>query len=55
MNKNIKLSSKITLGFDLLILLGSCLGGLKIVNVKKVEGQSVMWTHEYVPEFDFNA
>jgi len=52
MFKNMKLGTKIALGFGLLILLACTLGGLAVFNMKNVEGQSTTLAFEYVPEVE---
>ena len=52
MFKNMKLGTKIALGFGLLIVLACTLGGLAVFNMKTVEGQSTMLAYEYVPEVE---
>lgn len=50
--KNLSLGLKITLGFALLIIIAGSLGLMAIWNMNKVETQSRMLAHEYVPEVD---
>jgi methyl-accepting chemotaxis protein len=52
MFKNMKLGTKIALGFGLLIVLACMLGGLAILNMKKAQNQSNILAYEYVPEVD---
>jgi len=48
--KNMKLGLKIGMGFGILILIACILGGLAVVNMKSVEGDSIRLASEYVPE-----
>ncbi len=48
--KNLKLGIKISVGFGLLILIACVLGGLAVVNMRSVEGESTRLAKEYVPE-----
>ncbi len=50
--KNLSLGLKIASGFALLILIAGALGLMAIWNMNKVEKQSTMLAHEYVPEVD---
>jgi len=52
MFKNMKLGTKIALGFGLLIVLTCLLGGLAVINMKKAQAQSNLLAYEYVPEVD---
>ncbi len=52
MFKKLKLGVKIGGGFGILLMLAILLGSLAIVNMDKVETQSVMLENEYVPEVD---
>ena len=52
MFKNMKLGTKIALGFGLLIALACTLGGLAVFNMKNVEKQSHMLAYEYAPEVE---
>ena len=52
MFKNMKLGTKIGVGFGLLILIACTLGGLAVYNMSKVKGQSTVLANEYVPEVD---
>ncbi len=52
MFKQLKLGVKIGGGFGILLVLAIFLGILAIVNMDKVEAQSVMLEREYVPEVD---
>ena len=48
--KNLKLGIKISVGFGLLILIACVLGGLAVVNMRSVEGESTRLAKEFVPE-----
>ncbi len=48
--KHLSLGLKITLGFALLIVIAGILGMMAIWNMSRVETQSTMLAHEYVPE-----
>jgi methyl-accepting chemotaxis protein len=48
--KNLKLGIKISVGFGLLILIACVLGGLAVVNMHSVEGESTRLAKEFVPE-----
>jgi methyl-accepting chemotaxis protein len=48
--KNMKLGTKIMLGFCTLVVLTMALGGMGIVRMKGVEGDAVKLAKEYVPE-----
>ena len=50
MFKNMKLGIKISFGFGILIVIMSILGCLAIFNMTKVNNQSSILAHEYVPE-----
>ncbi|HNQ23280.1 MAG TPA: methyl-accepting chemotaxis protein [Phycisphaerae bacterium] len=50
MLKNMKLATKIAVGFGGLIVISIAVGCIAIWNMKNVEGQSVMLANEYVPE-----
>jgi methyl-accepting chemotaxis protein len=50
MFQNLKLSSKIILGFAALIAITAILGGIATVNMLTVKGKSTMLAEEYVPE-----
>ena len=50
MFKNMKLGTRIALGFGLLIVIACLLGALAIFNMKKVERESTVLANEYVPE-----
>ncbi|WP_462320971.1 hypothetical protein [Halochromatium sp.] len=52
MFQDLKLSSKIILGFAALIAITAVLGGIATFNMLTVRGQSVMLTEEYVPEVE---
>ena len=52
MFKNLKLATKIGLGFSLLILIACLLGVLSIFNMKRVEVESKKLAQEYVPEVE---
>ncbi|MBK5938001.1 HAMP domain-containing methyl-accepting chemotaxis protein [Halochromatium roseum] len=52
MFQNLKLSSKIILGFAALIAITAVLGGIATVNMLNVKSQSAMLAEEYVPEVD---
>lgn len=49
--KNIKLGMKLGLGFGLLIIIMLALGGLAIMNMMNVSGDSDRLANEYVPEW----
>ncbi|MEN6334111.1 MAG: MCP four helix bundle domain-containing protein, partial [Phycisphaerales bacterium] len=55
MFKNMKLGTKIGLGFGVLITLACLLGGLAIMNMKKAQAQSNMLAYEYIPEVDLGG
>ncbi len=48
--KNLKLGVKIGVGFGLLILIACILGGMAVVNMRSVEGESTRLAKEFVPE-----
>ncbi|MYL82896.1 HAMP domain-containing protein [Desulfovibrio aerotolerans] len=48
--KNMKLGVKISIGFGLLIAIACLLGGMAVVNMNSVEGQSTRLVKEYIPE-----
>jgi methyl-accepting chemotaxis protein len=48
--KNLKLAVKLGLGFGALVLISAVLGGVAIVSMKGVEGDSTRLAQEYVPE-----
>ncbi len=50
MFKNLKLGMKLGLGFGLLIVIASALGGMAVFNMKTVQGGADQLAHEYVPE-----
>ncbi|WP_300156193.1 methyl-accepting chemotaxis protein [Solidesulfovibrio sp.] len=50
--KNLKLGIKISVGFGLLILIACVLGGLAVVNMHSVEGESTRLAKEFVPELN---
>ncbi|GFM36864.1 methyl-accepting chemotaxis protein [Desulfovibrio psychrotolerans] len=50
MLQNLKLGMKIGGGFGVLILIACALGGVAILNMKTVEGESEKLAHEYIPE-----
>ncbi len=52
MFKNMKLGTKIGIGFGLLILIACTLGGLAVYNMGRVQSQSTVLANEYVPEVD---
>ncbi len=52
MLNKVKLAVKIAIGFGTLILIACALGGIGTVQMKGVEGESVMLANEYVPEVD---
>ncbi len=48
----LKLATKISLGFGALIVIAMILGGVAVVNMLTVKGKSTMLAKEYVPEVD---
>lgn len=52
MFQNLKLSSKIILGFAALIAITAVLGGIATVNMMTVKNKSAMLAQEYVPEVE---
>jgi methyl-accepting chemotaxis protein len=50
MFKNMKLGTKIMVGFGVMIVIAVALGGLAVVKMKGVVGDSVMLAEEYAPE-----
>ena len=48
--KNLKLGVKISIGFGLLIAIACALGGMAVLNMRGVEGQSTRLVQEYIPE-----
>jgi methyl-accepting chemotaxis protein len=50
MFKNLKLGTKLGAGFGILILIAMILGGIAVVKMKGVEGDSQKLSQEYVPE-----
>ncbi|NEX17155.1 MAG: methyl-accepting chemotaxis protein [Halochromatium sp.] len=52
MFQNLKLSSKIILGFAALIAITALLGGIATINMLTVKSKSVMLAEEYVPEVE---
>ena len=50
--RQMKLGTKIVLGFSILILIALFLGGMAVYQMKNVEGDSVMLANEYIPEVD---
>ncbi len=48
--KNMKLGVKISIGFGLLILIACVLGGMAVVNMRAIEGDSTRLAKEFVPE-----
>ena len=50
--KNMRLGTKIGVGFGLLIVIAIALGGLAVYNMKNVAGESAKLAKEYVPEVD---
>ncbi len=50
MFKNLKLGTKLGAGFGMLILIAMILGGIAVVKMKAVEGDSNKLSQEYVPE-----
>jgi methyl-accepting chemotaxis protein len=47
-----KLGVKISIGFGLLILIACALGGMAVINMRGVEGESTRLAKEYVPEIN---
>jgi len=52
MFKNMKLGTKMGVGFGILIVIACALGGLAIKNMKSIEGQSTILSDEYVHEVE---
>ncbi|MBF0378981.1 MAG: MCP four helix bundle domain-containing protein [Desulfamplus sp.] len=52
MFSNMKLGTKIGLGFGSLIVIAMLLGGMSVVNMRGVSGESTKLANEYVPEVD---
>ncbi|MBF0303699.1 MAG: MCP four helix bundle domain-containing protein, partial [Desulfamplus sp.] len=50
MFKNMKLGTKIALGFGSLIIIALLLGGMAVVNMRTVSVESTKLANEYVPE-----
>jgi methyl-accepting chemotaxis protein len=48
--KDLKLGTKIAVGFAFLIIIACALGGLAVYSMKNVEGESIHLAKEYVPE-----
>ena len=48
--KNIKIGTKIALGFGILILIAMALGGMAVVNMNTVAVESTKLDKEYIPE-----
>jgi methyl-accepting chemotaxis protein len=53
--KNMKLGTKIAVGFGALILIACVLGAMAVWNMKAVEGDSRMLAVEYMPEVKING
>ncbi|HKK90443.1 MAG TPA: methyl-accepting chemotaxis protein [Desulfobacteraceae bacterium] len=53
--KNMKLGTKIGVGFGLLIVVAMVLGGMAVINMKGVSKESTMLAREYVPEVSVGA
>ncbi len=53
--KNMRLGTKIGVGFGLLIIMAIALGGLAVYNMKNVAGESAKLAEEYVPEAEVAA
>jgi len=53
--KNMRLGTKIGVGFGLLIIIAIALGGLAVYNMKNVADESAKLATEYVPEVDVAA
>ncbi len=52
MFKNMKLGTKIGVGFGILIIIACALGGLAVKNMKAIEGKSIILANEYAPEVE---
>ena len=52
MLRNMKVGTKIMVGFGLLIVIAISLGGMAVVNMKSAAVQSTTLSHEYVPEVE---
>ncbi|WP_052078611.1 HAMP domain-containing methyl-accepting chemotaxis protein [Spirochaeta lutea] len=52
MFKNLKLGAKMALGFGLVILLVIVVGGLAIINMLQIQGDSIALDEQYIPEVD---
>ena len=52
MFKNLKLATKIGIGFALLVIIAVALGTLAVVNMNRVMGITQQLDHEYIPEVD---
>ncbi len=52
---NLTLGKKIGMGFGILIVIAMILGGIAVVNMNKVTGESEKLANEYVPEVDVGA
>ncbi len=55
MMRNMKLGTKIGVGFGLLIIIALILGGMAVFNMKGVSKESTMLAKEYVPEVNVGA
>ena len=53
--KNMRLGTKIGVGFGLLIVIAIALGSLAVYNMKNVADESAKLAKEYVPEVDVAA
>ncbi|HYX08089.1 MAG TPA: MCP four helix bundle domain-containing protein, partial [Bacteroidales bacterium] len=50
--RNLKLGTKLSLGFGLLIVIAIALGSIAVINMNKISIESEYLTNEYVPEID---
>ncbi|MFO7884554.1 MAG: MCP four helix bundle domain-containing protein, partial [Desulfobacteraceae bacterium] len=53
--KNMKLGTKIGVGFGVLIIIALVLGGMAVINMKGVSSETTMLAEEYIPEVNVSV